>query len=119
MKDFSAPHTGMADVYLALLAREQKVPMVCIQRPVGWMSEINHGGDTLWDEFKIDDKKQTKLVVDVENWHQIEYSDSIINFCRQLLGHHNSIQLASMGFDVLAITRIGLLELTGIQSLGK
>ena len=119
MQDFSAKHTGMADVYLALLARQQNVPMVCIQRPSGWMSEIDHGGGTLWEEFKIDDKKQTKLVKVVDNWHRVEYSDSFIQFCRQLLESHNSIQLASMGFDVLAITRIGLLELTGIQSLGN
>jgi len=119
MEGFSAPHTGMADVYLALIAREQKIPMVCIQRPSGWMSEINHGGGTLWDEFKADDKKQTKLVKAIGNWHQVEYSDSFILFCKQLLEVHNSIQLASMGFDVLAVTRIGLLELTGIQSLGK
>ena len=83
------------------------------------MSEIDHGGGTLWEEFKIDDKKQTKLVKVVDNWHRVEYSDSFIQFCRQLLESHNSIQLASMGFDVLAITRIGLLELTGIQSLGN
>lgn len=63
--------TGMADVWMALLAKERSIPMVSVERKIGWLKPILLEGDngpTLFDEFCEDDREQTKFLKKYTDW---------------------------------------------------
>ncbi|UCC72046.1 MAG: hypothetical protein JSV86_17010 [Gemmatimonadota bacterium] len=62
---------NMADVWFALAARRQRVPCVCIARPVNWL-EILYPEDTIWARWAAtrDDHGQTDLIQGVGPWSE-------------------------------------------------
>jgi glycosyltransferase involved in cell wall biosynthesis len=54
---------GMADVFMAIIAKKNNIPLICIERDESWISamERDEGGD-LYREFIANDYKQTKYI---------------------------------------------------------
>jgi len=61
MTDFKTKK--MADIWFALKAQQQEVPMYCISHSYGWIKQTEHDQkDAIWNEYKNDNKKQCELV---------------------------------------------------------
>jgi glycosyltransferase involved in cell wall biosynthesis len=56
------PRGGMVNIFFSVLCRQRKVPMVCIPRHAGWMTESDpeQGTPTLFSEFR----EKEALIVD-------------------------------------------------------
>jgi glycosyltransferase involved in cell wall biosynthesis len=121
LDDFT--ETGMADVFIAVRAKEQGVPIICIQRPKGWLEEmsseaVTDDDDTLWEEFRLADEKQTSLVHGQGEWNSQKYHREFSAWCRDSLISHPAIALAGLGFDVTRLMQIGMPESTGPIPVG-
>ena len=119
LSDFT--ETGMADVFIAVRAKQQGVPIICIQRPKGWLEEMDsesEGEDTLWDEFRVADERQTKLVQNEGEWDSQSYHGEFRSWCRGVLNLHPAISLAGLGFDITRLMQIGIPESTGPIPVG-
>ena len=55
---------GMADIWLAVLAKKASVDMIAVSRPEAWLRPLpsDHPSATLYDEMKSDDTKHTSLL---------------------------------------------------------
>jgi hypothetical protein len=57
--------TGMADVFFAIEAKKNNIPLICIERKKGWLQPIKVNvadGTNLFEEFRNNDQKQTQLI---------------------------------------------------------
>jgi hypothetical protein len=60
---------GMADIYFAVECKHRGVPLVCISRPENWLRDLGEGdSNTLYSEFKGDDRLQTELLQSSGPW---------------------------------------------------
>ena len=119
LSDFT--ETGMADVFIAVRAKQQGVPIICIQRPKGWLEEMDSESDddgTLWDEFRVADERQTELVQNEGGWDSQSYHGEFRSWCRGALNLHPAISLAGLGFDITRLIQIGIPESTGPIPIG-
>ncbi|MEV3806028.1 glycosyltransferase family 2 protein [Aeromonas veronii] len=65
--------TGMADIWTAIFAKRQQIPMICIKRPESWMKVFhNKNTITLYEEFKDNDSVQTNLLLNEGSWKLTE-----------------------------------------------
>jgi len=65
--DFKVPN--MADLWLALLARKQSVPLVCLAHKGGWMEFFEDPkGNEIYKRYAARDEVQTRLVVGAAPW---------------------------------------------------
>ncbi|PXY78561.1 MAG: hypothetical protein CXX81_07130 [Methanobacteriota archaeon] len=113
--------TGMADVFIAVRAKQQGVPIICIQRPKGWLEEMDsefEDDGTLWDEFRVADERQTELVQDMGGWDSQSYHGEFRSWCRVALSLHPAVALAGLGFDITRLMQIGIPESTGPIPVG-
>ncbi|PIT82119.1 glycosyltransferase family A protein [Limnohabitans sp. 15K] len=56
-------NTGMVDLWFARYAKQKSIPMICISRGEGWLSDLNNvEGMSLYNEYLNSDDKQTQLV---------------------------------------------------------
>lgn len=62
--------TGMADVWLALLAKAKNLPLIVLQRPAGWLRSIGLDESNLFREYRHDDSQQTRLIKSAMPWHE-------------------------------------------------
>ncbi len=54
---------GMADVFMAVIAKKNNIPLICIDRDENWMSAMEEDeGGNLYHEFRKNDSKQTKYI---------------------------------------------------------
>ncbi|WP_282266841.1 FkbM family methyltransferase [Stenotrophomonas sp. PS02298] len=63
--------TGMADVWMAILAKAGSVPMISVARPANWLQPIlmaGEGDTTLYDEFRENDSAQTEALKRHGSW---------------------------------------------------
>ena len=119
LSDFT--ETGMADVFIAVRAKQQGIPIICIQRPKGWLEEMDSESEddgTLWDEFRVADERQTKLVHDEGGWDSQSYHEMFKLWCRRALNLHPAVALAGLGFDITRLIQIGIPESTGPIPVG-
>jgi len=120
LDDFT--ETGMADVFIAVRAKQQGAPIICIQRPKGWLEEMDSESgsddDTLWEEFRIADEKQTELVNQQGSWASQTFHQEFSSWCRGALITHPLVALAVLGFDVTKLMQIGMPESTGPIPVG-
>jgi FkbM family methyltransferase len=65
-EDFSEP--GMADVWLAVKARQADVPMVCMAHRAGWLRQLLDDPERLYQQFKDNDLQQTQLIQEAGPW---------------------------------------------------
>jgi glycosyltransferase involved in cell wall biosynthesis len=66
-EDFKAP--GMADLWLAIAAKRQNVPMIAIERPEQWLKPIEEADDTSLYSMALNDSRiQTELARAEEPW---------------------------------------------------
>ncbi|HEX2841173.1 FkbM family methyltransferase [Hyphomicrobium sp.] len=62
---------GMADLWLAIKAKKNSIPMYAIPRPRQWLKPIvlkGEGGTSLYDEFHFNDVVQTNLLREAGDW---------------------------------------------------
>jgi hypothetical protein len=112
---------GMADVFVAVQAKRDGVPIICMQRPKGWLESMDPDDEeeeTLWDEFQHADERQTALVKAEEPWGESNYNRMFRDWCCVLLAEHTAIELALHGFDLSRLHQIGLPECTGPVPVG-
>lgn len=65
------PKSGMADVWLAVLAKKAGINMISVARGSGWLAPIVNPGEqepTLYDEFKENDLAQTEVLASMGDW---------------------------------------------------
>lgn len=63
--------TGMADVWMAILAKNSATPMMAVARSAGWLHAIAMAGEsepTLYDEFRENDSAQTEILKAAGSW---------------------------------------------------
>jgi FkbM family methyltransferase len=60
--------TGMADLWFAIRAREHGVPLIVQARTKNWLRPIQHEGETIYDQTRIDDEKETAIVREHGPW---------------------------------------------------
>jgi glycosyltransferase involved in cell wall biosynthesis len=121
LSDFS--ESGMADVFIAVKAKQQGIPIICIQRPKGWLEEMtietdSENNGTLWDEFRMADERQTELVQNEGGWDSPSYHEMFELWCRRMLSLHSPVALAGLGFDITKLMEIGIPESTGLIPVG-
>ena len=71
--------TGMADLWLAIEAKKQNIPMLSIQRHTNWLLPIplpENAPQPLFREYKRDDKKQTEIMRKNTPWG-LEINESL------------------------------------------
>jgi len=63
---------GMADVFMAVIAKKNSIPLICIDRDENWMSAMEEDeGGNLYHEFKKNDSKQTKYISQILPFEEI------------------------------------------------
>ena len=69
------PHPGMADLWLAVKAKREQVPLICVSRPSGWVSDDafqsqNPDDDesTLYDETRRDSTAHDAVIYKNTPW---------------------------------------------------
>ena len=82
------------------------------------MDSESEGEDTLWDEFRVADERQTKLVQNEGEWDSQSYHGEFRSWCRGVLNLHPAISLAGLGFDITRLMQIGIPESTGPIPVG-
>jgi hypothetical protein len=62
--------TGMADIWMAILAKESFVPMIAVSRTTSWLAPILLGDDgaTLFEEYCENDNLQTSILKKYGDW---------------------------------------------------
>jgi hypothetical protein len=98
LADFKAP--GMADLWLALAAKRQKIPMISIQREQGWMKDIEPGDAALYREFMKSDDLQTRVIKEAGAWDFAGNADIYSPIAESLLASFTSAELQSRGVDL-------------------
>jgi FkbM family methyltransferase len=67
LDNFKAP--GMADLWLALAAKRQKIPMICVERPEMWLKPLGEADETsLYCSAMNDGDLQTKVAQAEQSW---------------------------------------------------
>ncbi|MFC5577114.1 glycosyltransferase family 2 protein [Lysobacter niabensis] len=62
--------TGMADVWLAVHARQLRIPLISVARDAQWLQPIGAEETTLFREFRKNDELQTNLVRGLAPWKE-------------------------------------------------
>lgn len=76
---------GMVDLSLATIARKFRIPMICIERPKAWLSDLtvnieDETNASLWDETKVDPTKHNQILKSLGNvWGEFNIKQIIIN----------------------------------------
>jgi hypothetical protein len=100
--DFREP--GMADLWFAVAAKRQRIPMVAIERPAGWLKPIIEADETsLYRAATNNDGVQTAIAANEEPWAlETLWQDYDVANC--LLSRFSSQELKSQGVDARLIT---------------
>lgn len=59
---------GMADLYLSVFCKQRGIPMVAIARPDDWLQEQEAPGNSLYQEFRQSDDRQSVLLRSHRPW---------------------------------------------------
>ena len=63
---------GMADVFMAIIAKKNAISLICIDRDENWMSAMEEDeGGNLYHEFRKNDSKQTKYISQILPFEEI------------------------------------------------
>jgi hypothetical protein len=101
LNDF--PRPGMADVWMAIAAKRQHVPMVAIQRPEKWLVPLAEAEPTsLYSIARRDDEVQTLAIKDEGSWN-LQSMCAAAKLCHELRTRYTPGELASQGFDIKAL----------------
>lgn len=61
--------TGMSDLFVASRLKKQRIPVICIERPDGWLRKIpNPGHPSLWQRAQTDSVRQDRLLGQCAPW---------------------------------------------------
>lgn len=58
---------NMADCYFALYCQQNSIPMICIDRNINWLIQLDDGSPSLW-ELRGDGKEQTSVINNHVSW---------------------------------------------------
>lgn len=68
--------TGMSDLFVASSLKRRGIPVICIDRPEGWLRKIpNPGHPSLWQRAQTDSVRQDRLLGEVEPWGVVDLID--------------------------------------------
>lgn len=62
---FAKPN--MADCYFALYCQKNKIPMICVDRNINWLMQLDDNSPSLW-ELRGDGKEQTSIINNHVSW---------------------------------------------------
>lgn len=98
LEDF--PSQGMADVWFAITAKAQGVPLVCLARPKDWLHQIPlaQPEECLYERYKDSDQRQTDAARKAEPWG-FDAQQPAIRHVAESLRHSSDRQLAEFGID--------------------
>jgi hypothetical protein len=93
------PQPGMADVWLAIAAKRQRVPMVAIARPDQWLKPLAEADDdSLYSAAQRDDQVQTQAILKYGPW-SLDGLSADFPLCRALATEFSSDELKSRDVD--------------------
>ena len=97
-KDFKVP--GMGDLWLAVAAKRQKVPMIAVARAPKWLTSVqqNHAG--LYEEFVGNDEIQTEVAVGEGPWDFKSMARNYFALADYFLSNFSTEALRSNEVDV-------------------
>lgn len=68
--------TGMSDLFVASSLKLRRIPVICIERPLGWLRKIpNPGPPSLWQRAQTDSVRQDGLLGQVAPWGVVDLLD--------------------------------------------
>ena len=80
----------MVDIFFAIQVNRQLIPMICVDREKGWMSDYETDEETkIYTTFKRNDDSQTKLVLDHEFTKPVLNVKGINNNAAIVLNSHD------------------------------
>jgi hypothetical protein len=98
LSDFQQP--GMADVWLAIAARRQRVPMISVARPNEWLTPLAEAeDDSLFSAAMRDDLVQTLALKKEGSW-DLRTVCAQTPLCQSLVEEFSRDELLSQGVDV-------------------
>ncbi len=72
--------TGMADVFFAIQAKEQGIPLVCVSHPAQWLMPLDieiEDNANLYDEFKHNHNLQTEFIKSAGEFTEISIASIV------------------------------------------
>lgn len=80
--------TGMADIWLAITAKQQHVPLIAMQREPGWLRQIPQADEqlSLYARFRDDDTRQTGQILYEGPWEFSAQAQSYAPLARYFAG---------------------------------
>jgi len=91
---------GMADVWFAVAAKKQNIPLVTIEHDKNWLVALETGDNTLYSEFKKNDTIQTKIMQEHRPWSLFEQYELYKDIAHRLLHTYTESELRSRSVDV-------------------
>lgn len=107
--DFGEP--GMADLWLAVAARRQGVPLRCVARAAGWLTDQDPGKKkTLYTDYKAHDEVQSRVAQKHGPWNvaALERANKVL--ARDLLDQFTPSALASRGVNASELAALALAQ---------
>jgi hypothetical protein len=100
--DSDIGESGMADLWLAILAKRECVPQVAVARSGGWLREQPHpvSSPTLWKEFRRNDSRQTAIARQHGPWGFAVAARQYRTTLERVFGHVPDSDLARRDIDV-------------------
>lgn len=98
LSDF--PSQGMADVWFAIAAKAQGVPLVCLARPKDWLHQIPlaQPEECLYERYKDSDQRQTDAARKAAPWDFASQRHTMQQVAKTL--HHvHAARLKEFGID--------------------
>jgi hypothetical protein len=90
----------MADVWFAIAAKKQAVPLLAIEHDNEWLVSLETGQTNLYNEFLKNDKVQTKAMKANEPWEFFEQYELYEPLAARLINTYTDLELQSRGVDV-------------------
>lgn len=94
------PSQGMADVWFAIAAKQQAVPLVCLARPKDWLHQIplTRPEECLYERYKDNDQRQTDAARKAKPW-SFDAQQPAMRHVAESLRDASDRQLAEFGID--------------------
>ena len=93
----------MADLWLAVAAKRQKVPMIAIERPEVWLRPLAEADESsLYSEALNHSQLQTGIVRDEESWRLDELCHQY-PMVQDLLSKFRTDVIQSAGLDITSL----------------
>jgi hypothetical protein len=95
--------TGMADLWLAVAAKRQRVPMIAVERPERWLKPLDEADESsLYSAAMKDGRLQTEVALREEPW-QLKELYQRYPLIQDLLARFSVEEIQSGGLDLASV----------------